>query len=48
MINTSIPLATISIINGNVPVSVSVFSGRGIYVLGRNGTGKSALVHNIG
>lgn len=45
--NQSLQLGTISINAGSQQVPVPILTGKAIYVLGRNGTGKSALVHNI-
>lgn len=40
-------LATVSINSHTGSTPIPVMSGSAVYILGRNGTGKSALVHNI-
>lgn len=45
--NPFFQISTVSINAGNQQIPVPIQTGRAVYVLGRNGTGKSALVHNI-
>ncbi|MFS0758529.1 AAA family ATPase [Noviherbaspirillum sp. 1P10PC] len=45
--NTPSPLSTFSITTPSSTISVEVKSRNPIFILGRNGTGKSALVHDI-
>jgi ABC-type glutathione transport system ATPase component len=41
------PLAILSIPTGQATISITVEAGKPIFILGRNGTGKSALVHKL-
>lgn len=45
--NQALQLGTISINAGVRQIPIPILTGKAVYVLGRNGTGKSALVHNI-
>jgi predicted ATPase len=44
---TSAYLTSLNIPRGSTTTSIEVFAGKPVFILGRNGTGKSALVHTL-
>ena len=40
-------LHSILLPSGHTPLSLDIFEGKPVFIVGRNGTGKSALLHQI-